>query len=77
VMLPPNYIAGANGAGDALAAGVLLGIYGDWEMQECLKLGVCTAAASLSHVTCSDGVQPYADCLLLGDTYGFRTVDAD
>ncbi len=76
VMLPPEHIVGTNGAGDALAAGVLLGIHKEWEMEACLKLGVCAAAASLSHVTCSDGVQPYPDCLLLGDRYGFRTTEA-
>ena len=72
--LPADYVVGSNGAGDALAAGVLLGLHEEWDMKACLKLGVCVAAASLSDVTCSDGIVPYQDCLKLVDEIGFRLV---
>jgi len=72
LMLPQDKVVGANGAGDALAAGVLLGVHEEWDMEECLRLGVCAAAASLAHVTCSDGVRPYAECLKLGEKFGYR-----
>lgn len=71
--LPQEKVVGANGAGDALAAGVLLGIHEGWNMEACLDLGVCAAAASLSHVTCSDGVRAHGDCLALSKLYGYRS----
>ena len=70
--LPQAEVVGANGAGDALAAGVLLGIHEGWNIESCLDLGVCAAAASLSHVTCSDGVRAHRDCLALAKLYGYR-----
>jgi sugar/nucleoside kinase (ribokinase family) len=72
VAVPPDFIAGAAGAGDALAAGVLLGWHDGRPMQECLRFGVCAAAASLSHPSCSDGVKSLDACLALGDRFGFR-----
>lgn len=75
LLLPEDWIVGANGAGDALAAGVLLGVHEGWAMEECLKLGVCAAAASLAHVTCSDGVLVHEDCLALAEVYGYRKLD--
>lgn len=73
VDLPEHFVSGANGAGDALAAGVLFGIHEGWDMKSCLELGVCAAASSLSHVTCSEGVKNYEDCLALGESFGYRT----
>lgn len=68
--LPDGFVVGANGAGDALAAAVLFGVHEGWSMKDCLELGVCTAAASLSHATCSDGIKNYQECLALGKMYG-------
>lgn len=72
IFLPEGYIVGNNGAGDALAAGVLLAVHEQWPMQEALKLGVCVAAASLADVTCSDGIRDITSCLKLGEELGFR-----
>ena len=74
--LPQNKIAGTNGAGDALAAGVLFGIHEEWSMEACLDLGICAAAASLFHASCSDGLLPYGDCLALSTVYGYRKKNA-
>lgn len=74
LQLPEGWVVGANGAGDALAAGVLMGMHEGWETQESLILGVCAAAASLSHITCSDGVSFYQDCLILAEKYQYRTL---
>jgi sugar/nucleoside kinase (ribokinase family) len=70
--IPEALIAGAAGAGDAFAAGVLYGLHEGWPIGRCLTLGVCTAAASLREVTCSDGVRLLAECLQLADQWGFR-----
>lgn len=72
LFLPEGYIVGNNGAGDALAAGVLLAVHEGWPMQEALKLAVCVAAASLADVTCSDGIRDITSCLKLGEELGFR-----
>ena len=70
--LPPERIAGAVGAGDALAAGVLYGLHENWPMAEALTLGV-TAAAALTDPTCSQGVRSVSACLELAATFGFQT----
>ncbi len=67
----PVDIKGAAGAGDALAAGILLGLHEGWPMPRCLRLGVCAAAASLYDATCSAGVRSIDACLRLGDELGF------
>ena len=63
--LPAKHIAGTAGAGDAFAAGVLMGLHEGWELQRCLFTGVCVAAASLSHPTCTGGVKSLPAALKL------------
>lgn len=73
LQLPPGFIVGATGAGDAFAAGYLHGVHEGWSTAACLKLAVCTAAACLTHSTPSMGLRPVADCLRLADAHGFRS----
>ena len=70
--LPANFIAGTAGAGDAFCAGVLLGLHEGWELQRALLTGVCLAAASLSHPTCTAGVNSLRAAMALGAKHGFR-----
>jgi len=72
VRFPDENIRGAAGAGDAFAAGALFGIHDEMPMEECLKIAVCAAASNLGDPTCTGGIMPLADCLALGETYGFR-----
>jgi sugar/nucleoside kinase (ribokinase family) len=72
VNLPPEEIQGTVGAGDALAAGVLLARHHEMSWPEALKLGVCAAAACLRSPTASDGLLPWKKCLELGEQFGFR-----
>lgn len=72
VRLPQSDVLGTAGAGDAFAAGVLYGLHEAWPMARCLELGVCAAAASLRHPSCSDAITAASDCLALGEKYGFR-----
>ncbi|HEX7859276.1 MAG TPA: carbohydrate kinase family protein [Verrucomicrobiae bacterium] len=67
--LPAKYIAGTAGAGDAFCAGVLLGLHEGWELDRALLTGVCAAAASLSHPTCTDGMRDLDSCLALAKKY--------
>jgi sugar/nucleoside kinase (ribokinase family) len=73
VRLAPDLIAGAVGAGDALAAGVLFGLHESWPIAKALELGTCAAAASLLDSTCSGGIMPYEECLSFGREKGFAT----
>ena len=68
--LPKGYIKGTVGAGDAYCAGVLYGAEAKMPMAEALKLGACTAAASLSEVSASAGVKTVKEVLALYDSYG-------
>lgn len=67
--LPPKYIAGTAGAGDAFCAGTLYGLHEGWELGQSLKLAVCAAAASLAHPTCTEGMKDLEGCLALAKKY--------
>ena len=68
--LPEGYIKGTVGAGDAFCAGILYAAEKNLPMPEALKLGACTAAASLSEVGASEGVKTAEEVLKLYDLYG-------
>jgi sugar/nucleoside kinase (ribokinase family) len=70
--VPAKHVAGSAGAGDAFCAGVLLGLHEGWHLSRCLLTGVCAAAASLSHPTCTAGVKTLPGCLALEKKYGTR-----
>jgi sugar/nucleoside kinase (ribokinase family) len=70
--LPPDYVAGTAGAGDAFCAGVLWGLHEGWETQRLLLTGVCLAAASLSDATCTAGVKSLSQALSLAKKFGVR-----
>lgn len=70
--LPPNYIRGTAGAGDAFCGGVLFGLHEDWDLQKCLLTGVCIAAASLADSTCSHGVKSLGSSLSLARKFKFN-----
>lgn len=74
VQLPAGFVQGATGAGDAFAAGLLLGIHDEKPWPECLRLAVCAAAMCLSHPATSEGMKPVAECLALGESFGFRSI---
>ena len=69
LVLPKGYIKGTVGAGDAFCAGMLYAAETDMNMADALKLAVCTAAASLSEVSASDGVKTAEEVLKLYDLY--------
>ncbi|MBV8378142.1 MAG: carbohydrate kinase family protein [Verrucomicrobia bacterium] len=72
LQVPPDLIAGAAGAGDAFAAGLLLGYHDGRPMEDCLVYGVCAAAASLRHPSTSGSVENITACLALADDFGYR-----
>ena len=70
--VPPAAIAGANGAGDAFAAGTLYGLHGGWDEADALALGRAAAAASLRSVTTTGSVESWQACLQLAADWGVR-----
>lgn len=72
VSVPAEKIRGTAGAGDAFAAGMLLGLHDGLPIHECLKIAVCTAASNLFDATCTGGILTLDACLRLGETFGFR-----
>jgi len=72
VAMPPEQVAGVNGAGDAFAAGVIYGWHEGYGLEDSLALGHACAAASMREVSTTQGVAPVADCLALAQRYGLR-----
>lgn len=72
VAIPEQEIKGANGAGDAFAAGMLYGIHEGWSVEHSLRLAHATAAASLRSISTTGAVLPWRDCLALADKWGSR-----
>ncbi|HET9018857.1 MAG TPA: carbohydrate kinase family protein, partial [Acetobacteraceae bacterium] len=70
--VPPEAIAGANGAGDAFAAGTLYGLHEGWDAAEALALGRAAAAASLRGVSTTETVETWQGCLALAAEWGVR-----
>ncbi|MGK7396330.1 MAG: carbohydrate kinase family protein [Candidatus Cyclobacteriaceae bacterium M3_2C_046] len=74
MILDNNQIAGSAGAGDAFAAGVLLGLHEGWTIEESLETGMIVAAASLSHPSCSEGIQPLPALKASAEGAQFRNI---
>jgi sugar/nucleoside kinase (ribokinase family) len=75
VALPASAIVGANGAGDAFAAGLLYGLHAQWPIVQCLELGHASAAASMRAVSTTAGVGTVSECLALAKQWGFRPIE--
>jgi sugar/nucleoside kinase (ribokinase family) len=70
--LPASWIKGAAGAGDAFNAGMLHGLHEEWDLQRCLRLAVCAAAACLNDPTTTGGMRQLQPALALAERFGFR-----
>lgn len=70
--VPADAYQGANGAGDAFAAGFLYGRHEGWSYDRSLTLAHATAAACLRSITTVDSVGSAAECLRLVEVWGWR-----
>jgi sugar/nucleoside kinase (ribokinase family) len=70
--VPAEEIVGANGAGDAFAAGMLYAVLEGWKLENALALAHAVAAASLRRVGTTDGVLRWRECLALAERWGWR-----
>jgi len=55
--LPPGYIRGTVGAGDAFCAGILYSIHRGWSIEKALEVGTAAAACCLSEVGATEGMK--------------------
>jgi sugar/nucleoside kinase (ribokinase family) len=74
VKVPTKAIKGTTGAGDAFASGVVYGLHEGWQIQDCLKLGVATAAQNIQSFATAQDVKPFKETLTDADAYGYRSV---
>ena len=72
VGIPSSEVVGANGAGDAFAAGFAYGFHEGWDIGRCVTLGHACAATSMRRISTSEGVQPWRTCLDLAEGWGWR-----
>lgn len=72
IAIPEAEIKGANGAGDAFAAGMLYGLHEGWAVERSLKLAHASAAVSLRSVSTTGAIVPWRDCLSLAEGWGTR-----
>jgi sugar/nucleoside kinase (ribokinase family) len=72
VTLADGFIVGSTGAGDAFAAGYLIGLHEGASVEVCLQQAVGSAAMSLSAASASGGMKPLAECLGLAAAHGLR-----
>jgi sugar/nucleoside kinase (ribokinase family) len=72
VRVPPGEIRGANGAGDAFAAGFVYGHHEGWSVARSLELAHASAASSLRGVSTTATVETWQSCLALAARWGTR-----
>ncbi len=72
VRVPQEAIRSSNGAGDAFASGILLGVHEGWPLADSLALANAAAAASLRSLTTTGSVEGWRECLALAEKWGWR-----
>jgi len=73
VQVPPDEHHGANGAGDAFAAGFFYGRHKGWGHERCLRMGHATSAASLRAPGTYEAVDSADAVLALAERWGWRS----
>jgi len=71
---PDGWIKGTVGAGDAFCAGVLCAAESGLTLEEAVRLGNCSAVASLSEPGATEGMRTMEEALDLGRQMGFRPI---
>ena len=70
--LPPGFIKGGVGAGDAFCAGMLYGIYHDWKIEDAIRYANMSAACCLSHENSVDGMKTKAEIIAMQQEFKIR-----
>lgn len=72
--LPPDFIKGSNGAGDAFCAGILCSAERGRSLEEALRIAIATAGASLTSLEPCAGVGREDEVLKLYERFPTRTL---
>lgn len=72
VSVPKDEVVGANGAGDAFAAGMLYGLHEEWSLHDAVGLAHASAATSLRSISTTDAVATWQECLSLAEKWGWN-----
>ena len=72
VAVPTTEVVGANGAGDAFAAGLLYGHHEGWLLEQSLRLAHAAAATSLRSISTTGAMEPLQACLDRAARWGVR-----
>ena len=72
VRLAREQVRSTTGAGDAFAAGVILGLHEGWPVERSLRLAVASAAACVRSPGTSDGIKRADACLAEAGQAGYR-----
>jgi sugar/nucleoside kinase (ribokinase family) len=72
VRAPAAEVVGANGAGDAFAAGMIHALHEGCLLEEAVTRGHASAAASLRAMSTTGGIVGWRECLALADRWGWR-----
>ena len=73
--LPPGWIKGSVGAGDAFCAGILYSILKDIPAKEGLRLASCSAAMNLAATDSVSGAKPFAETMALDSRFPRKCID--
>jgi len=73
--IPQGFIKGSVGAGDAFAAGCLFGIHEGYPHDQVLMLGHLVACASLTALSCTEGIHGLEGLLDLAHMLGAKTLE--
>jgi sugar/nucleoside kinase (ribokinase family) len=73
LLLPDDFIAGSAGAGDALCAGVLYGLYQGWSYDQTLRFAVCAGGMNLSDLTTTGGIRSCGEIFNMEERFPYRT----
>lgn len=74
IQVPASQIVSTVGAGDAFAAGVLLGVHDGETMDTALRYGIAAAASCLLGAGTSTGIRSINDCLGLERDFGLKVL---
>ena len=74
--VPETEIKGANGAGDAFAAGFLYATHENWPISDSLALAHAVAGASLRSMSTTGSVESWRRCLELARAWGERELES-
>lgn len=70
--LSDDYVVGSTGAGDAYCAGILYGLYHDWNHDKTLRFATCAGGMNLSDLTTTGGIKSCEEILQMEKKFPYR-----